>query len=351
MSTPSRSLMRSSRPAVTRLLIALLLAAITFGGNAGISVAQNDGSSIESAIELGEVGEVGDFEITITDVDDDAIETVLDADSSNQDPAKGRAYVLISLEVTNTGTEIGDAGYGLSYQAVGQSGTGYVSYINYCGYLENDETSAGELEPDESAEFVVCWNVAEEDVESLIVYITPIFSDSTDTIWFSIGNDAPQFDAGEIPDDVVTENTNKDPIPFGGTGQIGDYLVTLVDVKADATDIVMDTNSFNEEPASGHQFYLLRVHVTYIGAGIGNPSFEMSYVSIGDSDDEYTTFDDSCGVVPEDEYSISDVFSGTEVEYNVCWDIDSEDADSLVLRVENFVDFEADPVWFSLEQD
>ena len=329
----------------------MLLATIAFGGNATISIAQDDGSSIETAIEQGEVGEVGDFEVIITDVDDDATEAVLDADSSNSDPAEGRAYVLISLEVTYTGTEVGDAGYGLSYQAVGQSGAGYVSYINYCGFLENDEASAGELEPDETAEFVVCWNVAEDDVDSLIVYITPILADNSDTIWFSIGNDGPQFDAGEIPDDVVTENTNKDPIPFGGTGQIGEYLVTLVDVKADATDLVLDENSFNEEPESGNQFYLVRVHVRYIGAEIGNPSFEMSYVSIGDTDNEYTTFEDSCGVVPEDEYSISDVFPGTEVEYNVCWQIDSEDEDSLVLRVENFVEFDADPVWFSLEQD
>jgi hypothetical protein len=33
----------------------------------------------------------------------------------------------------------------------------------------------------------------------------------------------------------------------------------------------------------------------------------------------------------------------------VCWQIASEDADSLVMYIESNTDFNADPVWFSLQ--
>ena len=105
------------------------------------------------------------------------------------------------------------------------------------------------------------------------------------------------------------------------------------------------------EPDSGNQFYLIRVHVLYVGEGIGSPSWELSYVSIGDADTEYTTYEDSCGVIPNGEFSVDDVFPGAEVEYNACWQIASDDESSLMLRIEDFVNYEADPVWFSLEAE
>jgi hypothetical protein len=337
---------------MSRLLIALMLAVIACGGNTHSSLAQDDGSSIESAVELGEVGVVDDFDVTISDIDMDAEDAVLDANSGNVEPEDGYQYVLIDVEVEYTGTETGDAGFGLTFKSVGSLGIGYVSYLANCGYLDSDQLNAGELEPGETAEFTVCWSVPEEEVDSLIVYVIPLFSENeSGTVWFSIGNDAPEFDIPEIGDDVVTENSNRDAVEFGGSGQVGDYLVSVVDVKADATDLIMNANSFNEEPKSGNQFYLVRVSVTYVGDEIGNPAWEMSYVSIGDSDIEYTTYDNSCGVIPTGEFSVDDVFPGTEVEYNVCWQIDSEDEDSLVLRVENFLNFDDDPVWFSLTED
>ena len=53
---------------------------------------------------------------------------------------------------------------------------------------------------------------------------------------------------------------------------------------------------------------------------------------------------------PDDSYLVTDLFEGGSAEFNVCWAIDSEDADSLVMYVESLFDFDADPVWFSLEE-
>lgn len=54
-------------------------------------------------------------------------------------------------------------------------------------------------------------------------------------------------------------------------------------------------------------------------------------------------------VIPDDSFLVTDLFEGRSAEFNVCWAIDSEDADSLVRYVESNIDFGSDPVWFSLE--
>ena len=46
---------------------------------------------------------------------------------------------------------------------------------------------------------------------------------------------------------------------------------------------------------------------------------------------------------------MTELFEGGSAEFNVCWAINSEDEDSLVMYVEPLFDFDADPVWFSLD--
>ena len=52
--------------------------------------------------------------------------------------------------------------------------------------------------------------------------------------------------------------------------------------------------------------------------------------AVGPSAVSYNAFDDTCGVIPE-EISDADVFPGGTIEGNVCWQVQSPDAASLVM--------------------
>lgn len=153
--------------------------------------------------------------------------------------------------------------------------------------------------------------------------------------------------------EVVEEGGNgesrEDAIGVGRVGQVGDYDVTVISVTPDAADIVSEENQFNEPPTEGRQFFLARIAVTYNGSESGMPASELNFQAVGDSNVGYATFTDTCGVIPDESFEVSDLFEGGSAEFNVCWSVDSDDADSLVMYVEAFLDFDGDPVWFSLD--
>ncbi|MDQ3539919.1 MAG: hypothetical protein M3440_04460, partial [Chloroflexota bacterium] len=73
----------------------------------------------------------------------------------------------------------------------------------------------------------------------------------------------------------------------------------------------------------------------------------LNFQAVGDSNAGYATYTDTCGVIPDESFLVTDLFEGGSAEFNVCWAIDSEDAGSLVMYLEAF--FGGEPVWFSLE--
>src|SRR5690606_14381120 len=116
-----------------------------------------------------------------------------------------------------------------------------------------------------------------------------------------------------------------------------------------ANDIVMAENQFNDPPGAGNQFFITRISITYVGNETGAPSSELDYQAVGASSKGYTIYNDYCGVYPEDPYTVTELFPGGTAEFNLCWQIDSADQDSLVMYIESWLDFESDPVWFSLQ--
>lgn len=153
----------------------------------------------------------------------------------------------------------------------------------------------------------------------------------------------------EVAAETGSGEMRDSPLGVGRTGEVGDYEVTVISVTPDATDLVAAENQFNDPPAAGDQFFIARLSVTYIGSETGNPAFDLNYQSVGDSSTSYTIFNNSCGVYPEQSYNVTEVFEGGSAEFNVCWAIDRDDADSLLMYVEPSLSFNADPVWFSLD--
>jgi hypothetical protein len=331
---------------VVALVCALLL---SIAAQSHTSLAAGTGASAADAIEFGQAATVGDYEFTVTGIDDNAKETILETDDSNAEPPAGYAYFMASIDATNIGTEASGPAFSFTFQVVGPSARGLTSHYFDCGTIPNDGFEIESVNPGDSVTFNVCWVVPEQDLGALVMYVDPLLSSGEDIVWFSLGNDAPTFAAPVIPEGLVTANTEADPAAMGVTGQTGPYLITVTGTNPDATDQILEMDSFNEGPADGYRFVLINVSVTYIGDGVGDPGVELSYDGVGQSGTEYSTAADSCGIVTNDEFSTGDLFTGAVVTYNVCWQVAADDADSLLLQVASYGDGSGETVWFSLQ--
>jgi hypothetical protein len=122
------------------------------------------------------------------------------------------------------------------------------------------------------------------------------------------------------------------PIPLGAVGRFtGSWNVVVASVIPDATSQVLARNRFNDRPAPGQQFFIALIQATYTGRG--SARFGASHYrlhAVGGSAAPYTTFENNCGVIP-DEISDDEVFTGGTVAGSVCWAIRSSDASSLVM--------------------
>ncbi len=123
--------------------------------------------------------------------------------------------------------------------------------------------------------------------------------------------------------------------------------MTVVSVTPDATDLVLGENSFNDPPATGQQFFLATVRLTYIGE-TSDEFYVSDLNAVGQSAVSYNQFDDYCGSIP-DELPSRELFTGGTIEGNVCWSVEPEDANSLMLY-DNYGDKE-DRVFLSLVPD
>ena len=144
--------------------------------------------------------------------------------------------------------------------------------------------------------------------------------------------------------------TRDSPLGIGRVGNVGDYDVSVLSVTPNANDVVAAENQFNDPPADGNQFFLARVSVTYNGSATGNPGIELNFQAVGAKSTSYTVFNNPCGVYPDQNYPVTELFGGGSAEFNVCWQIDSDDADSLEMYVEPSFSYNAEPVWFSLDE-
>jgi len=125
------------------------------------------------------------------------------------------------------------------------------------------------------------------------------------------------------------------PVPLGHTFDLGNsWSIKVVGVTANATSQVLAANQFNTAPPAGYQDFMVTVQAAYSGSGSSNWFHDnSSFYSVGASAVGYTTFDNDCGVAPNAFPEFTDVFTGGTVTGNVCWQIKSSDATSLIMYV------------------
>jgi len=339
--------------ALVRIALIAVLASASIATWMQPASAAQAGDDRDELIALGEVGEITDeYEIVVTEVVPDAAAEIAAENSFNEPAAEGHQFFLVSVAVTYIGKDEGEPTWDLNFKAVGASGVGYTTYDASCGVVPNGEYEIGSLFEGGVAEYNVCWQIDSADADSLALYVEPLLSFEDERVWFSLGNPpVEEADLSVLDDlDLVDESSRDEPIAVGAAGELDDYVITVREVVVNADDLVASENSYNDPPAEGTQFSLVRVAVTYTGSEIGSPDFDLDFQAVGDLSVGYTTFDNSCGVVPDDQMSANELFPGGTIEFNVCWAIDTADAGTLVMYVEPLFAFNDDRLWFSLDE-
>jgi Ca2+-binding RTX toxin-like protein len=147
---------------------------------------------------------------------------------------------------------------------------------------------------------------------------------------------------------AVPVGTRANPYPVGTPVPLGDgWTMRVVGTTPNATAAVLAENMFNDPPAPGFQFFIVRVQATYTGQG--SDSFDGSFRmrAVGSAAVSYSTFHDSCGVIP-DEISDAKVFTGGTIAGNECWAVRNSDAGSLVMYDDPLLGNSATQKFFAL---
>ncbi len=108
------------------------------------------------------------------------------------------------------------------------------------------------------------------------------------------------------------------------------WTISVVSYTPDATTAVLAENMFNDPPAAGNVFSITRVTALKGGASPGSFGGSYRLRAVGSSNVSYSTFDNWCGVIPGP-LSSTDVFPGGSITGNVCWEVPTGDAATLVM--------------------
>ena len=121
------------------------------------------------------------------------------------------------------------------------------------------------------------------------------------------------------------------PIGRGSAAQLSDgWNVLVLSITSNATETVLAANQLNEPPPPGEQFVIARIQATYTGPGSARFSGRYRLRAIGNTDVSYSTFENSCRVIPN-ELTDAEVPTGGTITGTVCWSVRASDIGSLLM--------------------
>ncbi len=344
------------RAPLIRLLIASLFALGSLSASLLPMAAQeNAGSSAANPVPLGTAAKVGDYDITVVNVMPDAADYILAYNEYNSEPEPGTQFFIARIQVTYTGITSGSPANDLLFGAStgAEDDEGYTDWGYSCGDIPDSAGSrANELFPGGTIEYNVCWSVDEADAGSLVMQISPGYRyGNSNVVWFSLGNATmatPEPGNGLKPTTAIVPSSRTEPIPVGTSSVVGTYAVQVVSIEPDATDLIVNDQTFNEPPATGNQFYLVTVSVTNQGEEVTSLWWDLTFYSVGDQAIGYSENTNSCGYIPNGAYDAPELAPGESAEFNVCWQVPADEVTSLVMYVDTGYGGEG-RAWFAIQ--
>ena len=127
------------------------------------------------------------------------------------------------------------------------------------------------------------------------------------------------------------------------------WRIVVIDTVPDATRLVMRENPYNDPPEEGYRFYVVTIRAQYLGTDSTNFNGSGRLRALGVGGVVYTTFENSCGVIPDD-LPNPELFTNGTVEGNVCWEVAEDDVESLQMFMEPDYFRSAPRTWFALQE-
>jgi hypothetical protein len=304
---------------------------------------------MEDPVPAGTWATVGAVDVVVLANESDATELVLSENEFNTAPAPGNRFVMWRVAVANGGEQTTPLLAELSFAVAGPSTVVYNTSAN-CGVVPDQLDEFRDVFPGGMVEGNLCWEVANEDAESLVLLVDEFAFSSDQTIFASAGTNVPltvDYPTPVAPETDGPVGTRGNPYPIGETIAVGEWDITITGVAEDATAEVLTENSFNEVPADGRQFFMVGIEATYNGEASDFLFASTSFSTVGPLSVAYTG-EDTCGVVPGEIGVFSEVFAGGIVAGNLCWSVRSEDANGLVLYAQEAVTLDGEPLFFDL---
>lgn len=139
---------------------------------------------------------------------------------------------------------------------------------------------------------------------------------------------------------VPGDGTRDDPVPIGTTASVGAGWTAVVnEVDLDATDLVMEANSYNEPPIRGSEYIIVNVTVTYDGVEPSD-SGGVWFQALGSSNVTTDEGGSSYAVPPDPLDSYAEVFQGGSVTGELVFEVPTGDLDSVVIIGHAFMSFD-----------
>ncbi len=305
--------------------------------------------TLDDPIPAGTWATVGAVDAVVLATQPDATEVVLADNEFNEEPAPGNRFVIWRVAVANVGDEPTPLIAELSFSVVGPSAVAYDA-SSYCGVIPDEFDAFREVFPGGRVEGNLCWEVADEDADDLVLLIDEFALSGDRAVFAAADSDvalAVDYPIPAVPDTDGPLGSRGNPLPLGETVTVADWNIAVTGVIEDATAVVLGENTFNEPPADGRQFFIVAIEATYDGAASDMLFASTLFNVVGSRAVSYTGAD-SCGVVPNELDAFSEVFPGGTVAGNLCWSVHSDDVDGLVFYLQESFAFDSEPTFVAL---
>lgn len=137
-------------------------------------------------LPLGTTAKVGDWEVTVKEVNTNANDAIAAANQFNDPPAEGSQYVLVAVDAKYVGAESGTFWVDMSYKFYGSGGNTFDVGGQGMAVSPNPLSDAGETFPDATISGDMVFEVPSDQIEGGAIIMEASFSFDDTRVFFDI---------------------------------------------------------------------------------------------------------------------------------------------------------------------
>lgn len=152
-----------------------------------MTVVQSGGTR-DSPLRMGQAGTIAAYDVAVVAYDSNATSRLLGAAENNRPPLVGRVYVVVRVDVTYTGKDVGNPS-GIRWSFIGSGNTEIPdTRCELYGKSLDDEGRSLDLFEGGQTSFEVCAQVPENEIPRLELYAR---NGSSDRVFFALDPNFP----------------------------------------------------------------------------------------------------------------------------------------------------------------